>query len=78
MSQEDRIDKIVIEGDTILITDINGDEFVTVKEIMATIYDIEGFKLEGVTIKVESSTGFDWGTILINFVSALYWHLFLL
>jgi cell division protease FtsH len=71
MSQDGQIDKIVVKDDTITITDKNGTEFVTFKEINASIYEIEGLDLSGVTVEIESAGGINWGGILINFLPLL-------
>ena len=60
------IEKIVVEGDELTITTVNGTEFKTFKESNASIYDIEGFNLEGVVVDIKGSSGFNWGGLLIN------------
>jgi len=71
MSQDKGIEKIMVEGDALLITATDGTEFETFKESNATIYDIEGLNLEGVVVEIEGSTGFNWGGLLINFLPLL-------
>jgi len=71
MSQENKIEKIVIDGDTLLITTTDGVELKTFKESNASIYDIKGFNLEGVVVKVKGVTGVNWGGLLINLLPLL-------
>jgi len=71
MSQDKEIEKIVVEGDALLITATAGTEFKTFKESNASIYEIEGLNLEGVVVEVEGSSGFNWGGLLINFLPLL-------
>ena len=71
MSQDKEIEKIMVEGDSLLITATDGIEFKTFKERNANIYDIEGLNLEGVVVEVEDSTGFNWGGLFINFLPLL-------
>ena len=68
MSQNNQIEEIVVEGDTLLITTTGGTEIRAFKESNANIYDIEGLNLEGVTVDIKGSTGFNWGSLLINFL----------
>jgi len=72
MSQDNKIEKIVVEGDVLTITATDGTEFVSFKEDNASLYDIEGLNLEGVVIDIKGSGGFDWGAILINFLPLLF------
>jgi len=71
MSQVGEIEKIVVEGDELLITTTGGTELKTFKETNANIYDIEGLNLKGVVVEVEGSSGFNWGGLLINFLPLL-------
>jgi cell division protease FtsH len=71
MSQNGEIEKIVVEDDTINITATDGTELVTFKEISASIYEIEGFDLSGITVEIEGAGGINWGGILINFLPLL-------
>jgi len=71
MSQDKGIEKIMVEGDALLITATDGTEFETFKESNASIYEIEGLNLEGVVVEIEGSTGFNWGGLLINFLPLL-------
>jgi len=70
MSQEKGIEKIVVEGDELLITTIDGTELKTFKESNASIYDIQGLNLEGIVVEVKAPSGFDWG-ILWSFLPLL-------
>jgi len=71
MSQDKGIEKIVVDGDALLITATDGTEFRTFKESNATIYDIKGLNLAGVEVEVKGSTGFNWGGLMINFLPLL-------
>jgi len=82
VSQNGDIKKIVVDGEELLITptreititDIDGKEITTgdtirtFKESNASIYDIEGLSLEGVTVNIKGSSGFNWGGLLLNFL----------
>jgi len=68
MSQNNEIEEIVVDGDELLITAIDGRELKTFKESNASIYEIEGFKLEGVVVNIEGSSGINWGSLLLNFL----------
>lgn len=70
-SQEGLISEIIIEGDMLTITDVNGDEFISYKEYASTIYEVEGLDLTDVKVTVKGVTGFDWGGILLNFLPLL-------
>ncbi len=71
MSQNSEIEKIVVEEEALLITATDGSEFKTFKEANANIYDITGLNLEGVVVEVKGSSGFNWGSLLINFLPLL-------
>ncbi len=71
MSQNKEIAKIEVDGDALNITANDGAEFIAFKESNASIYDIKGLNLEGVTVDVKGSTGFNWGGLLINFFPLL-------
>jgi len=71
MSQQKTIEKIGIDGDTLDITTTEGIELKTYKEANASIYDIEGLNLEGVTIEVKNMSGINWGSVLLNFLPLL-------
>ena len=82
ISQNGDIKNIAVDGDELLITptreititDIDGKEITTgdtirtFKESNASIYDIEGLSLEGVTVNIKGSSGFNWGGLLLNFL----------
>ena len=71
MSQENKIDKIFVEDNTLFITTTGGVELKTFKENNASIYDIEGLSLEGIEVEVKGSSGFNWGGLMINFLPLL-------
>jgi len=68
MSQRGGIEKIVVENEELLITATGGAELKTFKESNASIYDIEGLSLEGVEVTIKGAGGFNWGSLLINFL----------
>ncbi len=67
MSQKKTIEKILVEGDILLVTTTDGRELKTLKESNASIYDIQGLSLEGVVVEIKG-TEFDWGGLLIGFL----------
>ena len=71
MSQNDEIHKIVVEGDLLTVSTINGQEIKAFKEMNASIYDIVGLKLDNVVVDVKGSSGINWGGLLINFLPFL-------
>ncbi len=71
MSQNSKIAKISVGSDTINITATDGTEYLTYKEITSSIYEIEGFILEGVEVEIEGAGGVNWGGVLINFLPLL-------
>ncbi|MDD4874018.1 MAG: ATP-dependent zinc metalloprotease FtsH [Dehalococcoidales bacterium] len=71
MSQENKIDQIVIEDSMLTITDQSGIKYITYKEPGISIYEIAGFDLGGVKVRVEGATGIDWGSLLISFLPLL-------
>ena len=68
MSQAHEIKSIEINGDTINITGTDGKTYVTTKETGATIYEVTGFDLTGVSVDVKQASGIDWGSILLTTV----------
>ncbi|MDP2931969.1 MAG: ATP-dependent zinc metalloprotease FtsH [Chloroflexota bacterium] len=66
LSQEGKIQKVVIDGDAILLTTTDGKEFKTFKETNTSIYDIKGLNLTGVDIAVKGFSGFNWSGLLVN------------
>jgi cell division protease FtsH len=68
MSQNNEIDKIVIDNDTLLITTVTGEEVKTATDGL-TIVDLQelGLKLPAGGYEVKTSSGFDWGMI-VNFL----------
>ena len=71
MSQNGDIAKIVVEGDQLLITTIEGTELKTSISNL-TLVDLQelGLKLDGVDYEIKPS-GFDWGGLLIGFIPLL-------
>ena len=74
MSQEGKIDSIVISENQLTIIDNSEIKYVTYKESNVSIYEIEGFILEGVEVTVERG-GFNWGSLLISFLPLLIFGL---
>ncbi len=68
MSQSKEIAKIEIEETEILVTTVGGEELVTFKESDTSVYDIDGFDLQGVVVDIKGSTGINWGSVLLNFL----------
>src|SRR3989337_2091021 len=66
LSQEGKIQKVIIDGDAMLLTTTDGKEFKTFKEPNTSIYDIKGLNLTGVDIAVKGSSGFNWSGLLVN------------
>ncbi|MFC1968998.1 ATP-dependent zinc metalloprotease FtsH [Chloroflexota bacterium] len=71
MSQKKEIARIEIVEDLLIITTTDGRELETFKEANASIYDIEGLELDGLEVKVKSSSGIDWGSVIFSFVPLL-------
>jgi cell division protease FtsH len=71
MSQNNEITKININGDTMLVTTVDGKEYKTYKEANTSIYDIKDLKLDNVVIDIKGSSGFNWGGLLINLLPLL-------
>ena len=69
MSQDGRIERIVVEGETLLITTTDGTELETFKGD-TSIFEIPGFNLEGVDYDIRPG-GFNWGNLLIGFLPLL-------
>ncbi len=71
MSQDGEIAAITVDGEELLLTDINGSNLIAA---IGTLNLVElqelGLNLEGVDYDVASS-GFDWGSILISFLPLL-------
>ena len=74
MSQEGKIDSIVISENQLTIIDNSEIKYVTYKESNVSIYEIEGFILEGVEVTIERG-GFNWGSLLISFLPLLIFGL---
>ena len=71
MSQNGEIAKIEIEDELLLVTAIDGMELKSFKEANASIYEIEGLKLDGVVVNVKGASGINWRGLLINFLPLL-------
>jgi cell division protease FtsH len=71
MSQDNEITKININGDTMLVTTVDGKEYKTYKEANTSIYDIKNLKLDNVVIDIKGSSGINWGGLLINLLPLL-------
>ncbi|MCK5434275.1 MAG: cell division protein FtsH, partial [Dehalococcoidales bacterium] len=69
MSQDGEIEKIVVQGETLLITTINGTELKSFKGD-TNIFEIPGLNFEGVEIDIRPG-GFNWGSLLIGFLPLL-------
>ncbi len=71
MSQSGEIEKIVVDGDVLLITTIDGTELKTITGNLSLdgLQEL-GLNLEGIVIDVKPS-GFDWGGILLSFLPLL-------
>jgi len=67
MSQQGKIEKILVEDEELLITTTDGTELKTFKESNANIYDIEGLNLKGIEVDIKPS-GLDWGGVLLTFL----------
>src|ERR1035437_3783964 len=68
LSQQHQIKNIQIDGDTLVITKIDNSQVEAFKETNSNIYDIQGLDLAGVVVAVKSSSGINWGTLLIDFL----------
>jgi len=71
MSQKKEIAEIKVEDDMLLITTIDDRELKAFKESNASIYEIEGLVLQGVTVDIKGSSGINWGGLMINFLPLL-------
>jgi len=70
MSRENAIQEIVVDGETLTVTDRNGNVYETFKEAGTSIYDIPNLNLDGVTVDIKPG-GINWGGIFINFLPLL-------
>lgn len=71
MSQENRIKSIVIQDNQLIITDDSDMKYITYKESNVSIYEIEGFVLDGVEVKIKGG-GIDWGSLLSLLIPLLF------
>ncbi|MCJ7769061.1 MAG: ATP-dependent zinc metalloprotease FtsH, partial [Dehalococcoidales bacterium] len=72
MSQNGEIKALVVEDDTLHIKDTDDVEYITYKESYTSIFDIEGFNLEGIDVDVKGGGGIDWGALFINILPFLF------
>ena len=70
MSQEGSIEKIVVGGEILTVTDKNGKMYETIKETGVSIYEIPNLNLQGVTVDILPGST-NWGAIFINFLPLL-------
>jgi cell division protease FtsH len=66
-SQEGRIERLVIDSDTLIITTNDGEELKSYIGNL-TLVDLQqlGFNLDGIAVDVKPISGFDWGSLLMN------------
>jgi len=69
MSQDGRIDKLLIEGDVLTITTKDGAEFTSYLG-MDSIFDVTGLDLSSIDYEVVPG-GFNWGSMLLGFLPLL-------
>jgi cell division protease FtsH len=76
MSQQQQIQKIEVDGDTLTITKTDSTQVRSFKETNANMSDLENLGLnlktgdagKPVILDVKGSSGINWGTLLINFL----------
>jgi cell division protease FtsH len=66
MSQNNEIEKILVDNETLNITKRDGTELKAYKEENANIYDIKGLEITGIELQVKGSSGINWSGLLIN------------
>ena len=73
MSEQHQIKSIQVEGDKLTVTKKDSTEVIAFKENNANISDLEavGLNLMGVNFDVKSSSGINWGTILVTLMPVL-------
>ena len=71
MSQNKEIAEIEVEEEQLLVTTVDGEKLKAFKEINASIYEIEGLSLEGVTVKIKES-GINWSSLMFSFLPILF------
>ena len=81
LSIEHKISKIMVDGETLNVTETDGTQIKAYKEPNATIWDIKDLNLTGVEVDVKNASAFNWGNALIQFfplllVIALFFFLF--
>ncbi len=75
LSQQNQVAKIDVEGERIDFTTRENPprELFTYKETLTSFYEIPGLDINGVDeINIKGSSGFDWGSILINLIPILF------
>ncbi len=73
MSQNGEIKSIIVDNDTLTITDNDGIEYTSFKEVNASIYEIEGFVFDEIVVEVKGSGGINWGSLFIQlFIPMLF------
>jgi cell division protease FtsH len=68
MSQNNEIQKITVDGDLLTVTTVAGTEVQTYKETGTSIYDIKDLNLTNVDVKVNGSSGTNWGSLILSFL----------
>jgi cell division protease FtsH len=77
MSQNNEIQKIVVDGDLLTITTTGGEELRAYKEPNASIYDVRDLNLTNVTVDVKGSSGINWANLIVTSLPFLLIILFL-
>jgi cell division protease FtsH len=72
MSQAGQIKSIVVNGDTLTITDQSGTQYISTKESGTSIYDITSLQLQGVDVQIKAPSGIDWGSLLSTILPVLF------
>ncbi|AQU05482.1 MAG: cell division protein FtsH [Dehalococcoides mccartyi] len=71
LSQEHKIAEITVDSETIEVTTTDGTKLSTVKEYIASIYEIEGLDLTDVKVNIQPAGGLDWGTMILTYLPFL-------
>ncbi len=71
MSQNKEIVEIEVEEDALTVTTADETKLRAYKESNASIYEIEGLNLQGVTVNIKGSSGINWGGLMLNFLPLL-------
>ena len=75
LSQQNQVAQIDVEGERIDFTTRENPprDLFTYKETLTSFYEIPGLDISGVDeINIKGSSGFDWGSILINLIPILF------